>query len=168
MFHPFEEGISHINCFSQAKTVFGKWASNFALSPFIMNNNLRYASVEAAWYWFSLDKDHAELRNPYGNQAKTLGKVLRQQSQIQTSPAEHQAFVRKALAAKVYYMRFNNPQIQVQANILLQKNIPFVHYLNFGGKIVERPQDQWIFDHLKLCLSKSNEDLIRYISSGAF
>lgn len=74
------DGTTHINIYSKGETEIGRWSSNFALSPFTHPKHGKFKSVEGLWYYLQTGKEHEELRNLYGYQAKKVGRQIRDQN----------------------------------------------------------------------------------------
>ena len=68
-----DDGITHINIYSKARTELGKWLSNFSYSPIKIENEL-FNSIEAYFYWLICKDDRLKLL--YGYNAKKLGKEI--------------------------------------------------------------------------------------------
>jgi len=76
---PSEDGITHINIYSKGKTEIGRFASNFAFSPFECEDG-KFDSIEGYWYWLTINPSNPrrdELRKLYGFEAKRIGRELR-------------------------------------------------------------------------------------------
>ena len=68
-----EDGITHVNIYSQGKTKLGKWLSNFSHTP-IDTEDGHFESIEGYWYWLVTDNINKDiLRGLYGYEAKKPG-----------------------------------------------------------------------------------------------
>ncbi len=76
--NPLEDGISHINMYSKAKTEFGRMLSDFYRYP-IHTEDGDFLSVEGYWSYLSLPEtvNREKMRNLYGYTAKKTGRELR-------------------------------------------------------------------------------------------
>lgn len=74
---PKQDGVTHINVYSKARTPFGKMLSNFEHCS-IDTPDGKFASVEGYWSWMSVVDcpEREQLRRLYGFQAKKIGKEL--------------------------------------------------------------------------------------------
>jgi len=127
--NPNNDGLTHINIYSKGKTGLGRMLSNFAKFP-IHTQDGNFMSVEGYWYWLSIEQcnEKEELRKCYGFWAKNTGKELLKYKE----KAFDEQFETKILLAIWYKFRRN-------ANLILPefKMLPFKHYYNYGGKIVD-------------------------------
>lgn len=118
------DGVTHINCYSKGKTELGRLLTNFARTPFDLDNDGWFASVEAWWYW--RESRDESLRPLSGYQAKTRGRELRH---IKIDPPTREELKR------VYHAKLSsNPKIK---EMLLTCELPFDHYYEYGGRRVD-------------------------------
>ena len=127
---PKEDGITHLNVYSQGRTELGRLLSNFAHTPFFLESEGRFQSVEGYWYWLLTGDD--ALRSMYGVSAKYQG---RNAPLIRTQDPTVQE-LRKAYAAKLKA----HPKIQ---ELLRECKLPLTHYYVYDGRIVEPRGVQW-------------------------
>ena len=135
---PAWEGVSHINAYSQSKTEAGRILSNFAHTPFTLEKDGRFASVEAYWYWLSSPTGEREaLRDLYGVEAKSQGRILRGRDWPTVPGFERR--VCQAILAKVRA----TPQI----GALLQASgaLPITHYFVRGGVVSTVQDGGWMW-----------------------
>jgi hypothetical protein len=129
MIDPNLDGISHINIYSQGKTQLGKMLSNFYHYK-IMTEDGEFNSVEGYWYWLGIEdcEEKEILRDLCGYNAKKIGNKLRKKYNDRLDIS----FEKKILKAIWYKIRRN-------INLFNSENskLPFEHYYNFGGKIVD-------------------------------
>lgn len=128
MIKPEEDGITHVNIYSQGKTQLGRMLSNFDRFE-IETEDGTFNSVEGYWYWLSIEdcKEKEVLRNLYGYNAKKIGNDLKNRFNKRMD----EDFENKILNAIWYKVRRNRYLFTEDI-----KNLPFEHYYNFGGKIV--------------------------------
>ncbi len=137
--NPEEEGITHINIYSQGVTELGRLLSNFAYTPFIHPEDGKFDSVEGYWYWL-LTEGHFlrdNLRFLSGTDAKFTGR--RMTNEYSPNPKDKD-FIRKvciALDCKVE----QNPRIK---ELLIDSKLPFEHYYVYNEKVVESKEHKWI------------------------
>lgn len=123
--NPSEDGISHINIYSQSKTELGQMLSNFYKYP-IKTEDGDFMSVEGYWYWLSIEDctEKEVLRKVYGFNAKKVGKEI-----LQTKNKRFDTdFEKKIIKAIWYKFKRNAHLIKDQF-----KDLPFEHYYNFSG-----------------------------------
>lgn len=136
---PNEDGITHINIYSKGKTPLGKMLSNFYHCN-IQTRDGNFNSVEGYWYWLGIEncREKEVLRDLSGYQAKKVGNELKKKY----DGRKDDEFEDKILRAiwekvKIKYKMFN-------ADIA---TLPFEHYYNFGGKVVDvKDKYLWMFD----------------------
>src|SRR5689334_2393787 len=83
------DGEHFINIYSSAKTELGRALSNFSRHEIVLYG-IKFASLEAFWYWLGLADvmtpyEEAQLIQQVGKFAKTLGKQLRAKYGIEYS-----------------------------------------------------------------------------------
>src|ERR1041384_4927148 len=77
---PRDDGLTHLNVYSKAKTLLGRLLSNFANTPVDLGVDGCFKSIEGYWYWLGLkesDPLRDMLREAVGGAAKALGRKLR-------------------------------------------------------------------------------------------
>lgn len=143
------DGITHINVYSGGKTELGRWLSNFTKAPFQLVTDGSFDSVEGYWYWLQLSgvEGREGLRKLSGISAKKLGQKLREGVEV-TYDDEFKTKIKTAIAMKIltYPNMFDK---------FIESTLPFTHYYDFGGRIVEAGH-QWQVDFL---------DRLRYVFS---
>lgn len=139
--NPEEDGITHINVYSKAKTPLGRLLTNWAISPFTLPDDGAFQSIEGYWYWIGCTHERREeLREQVGYWAKNLGRELGAPDWIETK--EFEIKIRKALRAKIE----QNPKI---ADMLRESDLPLKHYYTYGDKVVEPKKGRWVLDELE-------------------
>ena len=130
---PEEDGQTHINIYSKGVTQLGKMLSNFYKFP-IMTKDGPFMSVEGYWYWLNISEcepRREEFRKLYGYNAKKTGQEI-----LKGIPAEERRweenFEEKIQLAIWYKFRRNVHLITEEL-----KTLPFEHYYNYGGKVVD-------------------------------
>lgn len=130
-----KDGIDHINIYSKGKTELGRYLSNFTYSPFEHPIYGNFKSIEGFWY-YNLTGDE-KLRELYGYEAKKHG-----QNQckyvINGEWGVDRTQVKLAIIAKLTQ---SNPEMLEE---FIYSDLPFKHYYNFGGKIIEPKEAQWL------------------------
>ena len=137
--NPEEDGKTHINVYSQGKTVLGRFLSNFTHIQ-IDTVDGRFQSIEGYWYWLGCSHQYKErLRLLYGYQAKKTGRELRAADWNETPE-----FKKKICDAITIKLNSNlNMLAALRANTL-----PLTHYYVFNGKVVTPTSGGWIIDHI--------------------
>jgi hypothetical protein len=136
--NPEEDGITHINIYSNGKTLLGRLLSNFAKLPF-KHPYGDFTSIEGFWYWLSVDPENPrreELRKLWGWEAKKLGRELRGKDWV-----EDFWFKKHILFA--LQIKSENPLI---TKLLSENLLPFEHYYVYNDKVIEPKEGKWILD----------------------
>lgn len=116
---PFEDGITHINLYSQSPVLLGRQMSHFAAIGFHHPEWGTFASMEGFWYWLKSGGTHDELRTLTGHFAKNVGKTLSavhrpdfmrviekaNELKLEQNPALKEAFTRSTLPLTHYYVK---------------------------------------------------------------
>jgi hypothetical protein len=132
-----EDGVDHINIYSKGQTELGRYLSNFTYSPFSHPYDGNFNSIEGYWY-YSLTGDD-RLRHKWGYDAKKYGQSL-QDIHFNDEWNVDKNSVKLAIICKL---------TQTHSNYLasfIQSTLPFRHYYNFGGKIVEPKEGVWLVE----------------------
>jgi predicted NAD-dependent protein-ADP-ribosyltransferase YbiA (DUF1768 family) len=129
MIDPNQDGITHINIYSQGKTDLGKMLSNF-YKCLIITRDGKFNSVEGYWYWLGIEEceEKEVLRTLSGYQAKKIGNELKKKYQ-QRVDSEFEDKIIRAIWAKV------KTKVHMFKSEIV--TLPFEHYYNYGGKVVD-------------------------------
>lgn len=134
------DGIDHINTYSKGKTELGRFLSNFARHR-IKTEDGYFRSVEGYWYWLGCTHENKDrLKTLHGFNAKKVGRELGSPDWLDDDIFKNK--IKKAITNKVETMP---KHLQKE---FLNCNLPFVHYYEYGGKVVNVPEADWIIDHL--------------------
>lgn len=138
MWNPDEDGVTHINIYSQARTELGRLLSNFAYSPFVFEPYGTFASGEGFWYWYLTGQQHNELKNLHGFQAKSAGRKYRNDRlDVLGLTAEDLEIMEQMLVLKVAH----NPNI---AKLLQESTLPFCHYYEYSTRVIVPDGFDWL------------------------
>lgn len=129
-----DDGRTHINIFSQAKTYLGRQSSNFTRAPFTYPPYGEFQSVEACYHWLATGKKHFFLKDKHGYAAKVAAEGL--------SKVPYNDF--QLEVARAIYHRFDAHQDDL--DMLLSSNLPFTHYYVFNGVVTHQEKHNWIVD----------------------
>jgi hypothetical protein len=148
-YHPREEGVTHINILSRAKTELGQILSNFAKTPFDHPEYGHFSSVEGFWYWLSTGKQANQLRSMHGFQSKKYGRMVREElakaNKILILP-NFEGEIKHAIFCKIT----QNPHIR---EMLRACRLPLTHYYTWGEgnnvKISYPEQYAWIHEYIQ-------------------
>lgn len=148
---PKDDGVTHINIYSQGKTDLGKALSNFSHHPLCHPEHGLFASVEGYWYW--LTRQDEDLRHLYGFKAKELGRSLPVVKQWH--PEQFKQYVCQAIDAKLQ----KHPSIMAQ---LKASTLPLEHYYAkyYGDKLkVTEPRGgEWVLAHFEKIRAEHNPE----------
>ena len=132
-YHPDQDGVDHINIYSQARTPVGRWMSNFAEQD-ITTEDGPFASIEAYWYWLGTGDER--LRKLGGFAAKQLGKQLPRTREL--TEEEFRAKIKRALSVKAE----GRPDF---VKALRDNPLPLAHYYVFQGFVKPAGYD-WLVE----------------------
>lgn len=147
-YNPADDGDTHINVWSKAKTQLGRDLSNFAHTPFDHPEFGHFASVEGFWYWLSTGMDQDGFRALYGFKSKQTGKLLRDEL-VKNGQLKHvedfDAQIKKAILCKIE----QNPSI---SQALKESTLPLTHYYVWGEsptwKVTYPDKYAWIHEFI--------------------
>ncbi|HVI42712.1 MAG TPA: hypothetical protein VM577_19020 [Anaerovoracaceae bacterium] len=134
---PKQDGITHINVYSKAKTSLGLFLSNFTEIE-LETDEGDFKSVEAYWYYLSCPKDHPqveELKNLSGYPAKKLGREIRGKDYDADKDSSFQEKIKKVLRYKI-----ENSTLRKE---FAKSTLPFTHYYVYEGKASEPTEGKW-------------------------
>ena len=124
-----QDGVDHINIYSQGETELGRLLSNFAHTPFVHPDLGAFESVEGLWYWLGASEEGSgktKLRCVYGFTAKRMGREL-PRSKERLSEEVFRETIFAAFEAKLAA----NPRIR---SLLINSTLPLAHYYVYGKK----------------------------------
>ena len=147
---PSEDGITHINVYSKGSTELGRLLSNFAYTPFRHPTYERFASVEAFWYWLSLDKKYDQIKPLFGYKCKQTARELIANGAVRVSIDDFKEQIKEAITLKLQ----QHPGI---VKLLKDTKLPLTHYYVYGKimadpdkyKIIFPKDSEWILDHIE-------------------
>lgn len=130
--NPFEDGITHINVYSKARTLLGQKLSNFAHSPFNHPKYGKFESVEGFWYWILTGKVHEELKELFEYEAKKKGQEFETKFEIDNGvqPKLNRDDIEDIHEAIRCKLRENKDILKM----LIHSDLPLVHYYCWYGK----------------------------------
>jgi hypothetical protein len=131
---PEQDGITHINVYSKARTLLGQKLSHFAYSPFIHPVYGDFHSLEAFWHWLSTGRCHDFLRYLSGAVAKTSGGSL-PKVPLDTFDVEF---------AQALNLRIDQ-DIELQ-QLLKHSVLPFTHYYVMSDRVLVPSKHQWVLN----------------------
>lgn len=149
--NPAHDGVRHINIYSKGLTDLGVRCSHFTRDPFDLPGWGKFASVEALWYYMSVSPEEPlreSLRGLSGFDAKRAGRNLRADdwpgggwnaAGIPISEEQFQDTIRAANRLRVE----NDPAFK---QMLVESELPFLHYYVFKGRVYVPEQGGWILD----------------------
>lgn len=160
--NPDNDGVDHINVYSKGKTELGRKLSNFAHTPFELDDK-DFSSIEAYWYYRKLlflgasEEVLDTIRTLYGYAAKEYGRnqIAKFKIPVYESDNEFRLNITRAIQAKLKC----NPELHTQ---LKECTLPLTHYYWYGKvskyKIIE-DKHPWIIDVLDMCKDETFLDL---------
>ena len=139
-YNPEEDSITHINIYSKSKSDLGKFLTNFSYSPIITEDG-KFNSIESYWYYLStnIKWEQLRLRRLSGFEAKKYGQAIKNPTRI-----DENDFKRKIKLA-INYKIINSDYYEE----FIKSELPFTHYYNFGGKVVEPVQHHWLVEYFE-------------------
>lgn len=133
MIDPTQDGVDHINIYLQGKTLVGRMLSNLYAADVTIPGVGKFRCLEGYWYWLSVHDDR--LKKTAGFASKALGRLLRN-NRLPPDP-DFKTKIRDA----IWYKLVQNPNIMKE---VANSTLPFKHYYNYRGKVVEVPEFDWL------------------------
>ncbi len=140
--NPEEDGITHINIYSKAKTKLGKFLSNFHECDLVLPEG-NFKSIEGYWYYIQTKPyDKRELlKNMSGFEAKTQGRLIREGNFLFDKEFERK--IKKAFSIKIN----TYPEYE---KLMKDNKLPYKHYYVYGEKIYDKTNEfKWMLDHVR-------------------
>ena len=148
-----DDGITHINVYSQGKTELGKFLSNFTYSP-VETIHGKFLSLEGYYHYIKsilairlsplaevlLVTNHDQLehlRKLYGKYAQQHGRTVRQELMAQGVWFDDTVSIIKLdwfIEALKYKISTSN-----QVTTFLESTLPFTHYYVYGNAVNHKP-----------------------------
>lgn len=140
-----DDGVTHINIYSKAKTKLGQFLSNFEYAP-ITTEDGYFVSIEGYWYWLGTNAEGKDrLRYLSGANAKKTGQDYQKLSSVKIDNFEDK--IKKAINVKLK----NNP---TYLEALKQNTLPLLHYYTYGSKCVTPQGNEWVVEYIQDIASK--------------
>lgn len=148
MYNPDDDGVTHINVYSKGNTKIGRMLSHFYYSPIILPEDGKFNCVEGYWFWLQMSDIPGKdvLRELLGAGAKKTGAKLREEFPNHLDDIQFKKKIAVANACKI------EQNTSISRELILSK-LPFVHYYNYGGKVVVPNNSEWIMQILEYCRS---------------
>ena len=158
IYHPKDDGITHINVYSKGATKLGTALTNFAPIGFTHPTQGHFKSIEGYWYWLATGKIHEQLRDLHGHDAKTYGKKL-----IRVEVKDFKQQVKKAMLLKIE----QHPRL---LEVFKSSTLPLTHYYYYGS--IDNPKiipstDPWFEDWLEMIRLYLNGKAHKVIIAGS-
>jgi len=145
MFNLNNDGIDHINVYSQGNTELGRFLSNWYKYPQHVDDLGTFYSIEGLWYYLGCGDDR--LKTLYGYSAKQLGRSLNRT--INLSDDVFKSTIKGAIRHKI----MSSHMLQT----FISSKLPFTHYYVFNGKQVAG-SSQWVIEYLEELRQELNDD----------
>ena len=136
-YSPEDDGVSHINIWSGAKTELGKSLSHFKRRPFVIDG-VNFQSLEGYWHWLKLDLLNVDrsllinLPNLYGQYARTEGRGIAKDNNLIGCDPTDDFWDKFKKAIKLSINSDRSLRVNFESSAL-----PFTHYYSFGDRIIK-------------------------------
>ncbi len=139
---PLNDGVTHINVYSQGQTQLGMFLSNFTNHP-IATKDGKFNSIEGYWYYLlSTDlKSREQLRTLSGFVAKKVGRTLAKQNYPANNDYKFQNLITLAIEEKILTSRFKSN--------FIGSTLPFEHYYVYNNVVNEPKEGRWVIEFLE-------------------
>lgn len=134
MVDPNEDGVSHINVYSNGRTELGRYLSNFSDCDIHTEDGF-FRTIEGYWYWLSCKDDR--LRHTNGFASKQLGRELRAADWPKTREFEKK--IGRAIMLKL-------TQPKTVEMLMKTGSMPFYHYYVYNGRSVMPKDGLWMIN----------------------
>ena len=160
---PIDDGLTHINVYSNAKTELGRWLSNFSVT-WTETNLGKFASLEGYYHYRkalrvinpeTVESDLAILINRLkaadGFTAKLLGNKIRKTANkygLKLIDLPDEAFNKDFEEALFNKVTSDLDKLSEYFDEISSGTI-FVHYYNYGGEVMYKPHFKWLIERLE-------------------
>jgi len=149
-----EDGITHINIYTKAKTELGKLLTNLSNISIEVEYNekiLKFKSLEGWWYFLKIkdlkNKECFELCDLSGFDCKTFGQ--KELKELEEKQLNNTDFFIDNILKSIRYKIFNS-KIK---DLLKQSSLPFTHYYYYGNennfKVIDLTPNNWILEEIE-------------------
>ena len=130
LFLPEDDGNTHINIYSKAKTELGRMLSHFHYAPFNHPEYGTFLTMEGFWHYLATGCKYEPFKNMPGIKAKTFAKGM---TKVFRDDFMNQ--IKFANELKI----LKHPSI---LHCFCKSTLPFEHYYSYGyPPVVRRPND---------------------------
>lgn len=173
-YHLNQDGFTHINIYSNGRTILGRKLSNFPKSPVVTVHG-EFLSLEGYYHylklWTSLEEGEVtdilrtlmlakmeDLKTMYGRPAQTYGRDLRKLFAekgiwVINEPDERfDEFFEVALHRKI-------KGDGVLLDMVVSNDLPYVHYYAIKGEGHFKPHYQWLADRVEKVTQAIKEEM---------
>lgn len=158
------DGIEHINVYSKGKTLLGRQLSNFANIPCVVEHNgkkIKFNTIEGYWYflhiWLLTNESYYELMDLDGPAAKEYGRQIIREKELRELSNKQKLIFEKKIQNAIINKILNNKDLM----LMMKKNtLPYLHYYNYGGKIVVPDDDDWFIKYINFLGKGLNQNKI--------
>ena len=132
------DGVDHVNIYSAGKTHLGRMLSNFYVEDIETEDGI-FPSVETYFHWLGIKDDLIEekkiIRGLTKNKAKKYGKEIKTKYGLKEVPRFNDKIKDAILLKGMKHLDMFIPKYD---------NLPFEHYYNFYGRIIETKSSNFI------------------------
>lgn len=121
------DGITHINIYSQGRTWLGRYLSHFTRAPMETVDG-HFESMEGYWYWLTYRDD--QLRKLSGKDAKVYGQGCSHRF-VNKLKLSHEEFMNRIFMATNIKIRSMPAELM---DIFLNNQLPFIHAYVHNGE----------------------------------
>ena len=123
--HPKDDGVTHLNVYTKAKTQIGRDLTNFSHHPFRHPLLGHFESSEGLHYFLKTGRKNQEFRKLWGYKAKELGVAYCKIPDNIVLDYQFDWMFRIGLVAKIT----QNPEL---FEAFIASELPFAHYYYYG------------------------------------
>lgn len=141
---PSLDGFTHINAYSKSRTEVGRALSNFAHTPFRVEDGT-FHSVEGYWYWLLTPPEKIAVRGSLQRRTGFAAKKLGRANMVQDWPSHDDHVFRNKIILALQAKVKTNPRVGI---LLVETGtLPIVHYYSYGTPPVVRVPSRglWIW-----------------------
>lgn len=153
LYNPDDDGIKHINIYSQGRTELGRMLSNFYHSPFTFEPYGTFQSAEGFYFWYLTGQVHHELKYMYGAEAKKAGTKYRTERLDVLGLTEDDL---KVMMQMLVHKVLQNENI---LSLLKSSTLPFCHYYSYKERVVIPNGVDWLsglYEDIRTALCDGN------------
>lgn len=165
-YSPNDDGVTHINVYSQAKTDLGRWLSNFTAGEVVSDIGGTFASMEALYHYLKIYRTYEsqrmkahqdvikkleELKTKSGRDAQLLGRDIKQlvrKKGVFTHEVPDEEFERIFINALVNKLKSDEDMLTKLKDEVSDGKVLLHYYVCGKNSLIHKKHFDWLPDRI--------------------